>query len=230
MSTPTPTARRQGDSTREALILAAIDVFGRYGFDGASTRAIAEAAGVNQALIGYHFGGKSGLYLAAFEHIASIMQQRLGPIVTAIHAELEAAPSDPGASAISERCLAAIHRLTDGLVAILSSDVSAAWARLIIREQQSPSEGFDILYNAFMSRVLDTIGMLIGRIRDTDPASIETRLTVLTIIGQALVFRAARAAVMRQTEWQTLGHDELALIQATIRNNTTAILMQESPR
>jgi hypothetical protein len=118
--------------------------------------------------------------------------------------------------------------LTDGFVAILSSDVSAAWASLILREQQSPSEGFDILYNAFMSRVLDTVAILTGRIRGADPASIETRLTVLTIVGQVLVFRAARAAVVRQTTWQTLGRDEVALIQAAIRRNVTAMLKEES--
>ncbi|HSG63710.1 MAG TPA: TetR family transcriptional regulator, partial [Gammaproteobacteria bacterium] len=93
MSSATPDTRRAGESTREALVLAALDVFGRNGFDGASTRAIADAAGVNLALIGYHFGGKSGLYLAVFEHIAGVLEQRIGPIVTAIETELLAGPS-----------------------------------------------------------------------------------------------------------------------------------------
>ncbi|HET6470821.1 MAG TPA: TetR family transcriptional regulator, partial [Pseudomonadales bacterium] len=42
----------RGDQTREALIDAAIEIFGRDGFRAASTRSIADAAGVNQALIG----------------------------------------------------------------------------------------------------------------------------------------------------------------------------------
>src|SRR5579862_9588675 len=49
---------------RLRLLEAAIDVFGRHGFDGASTRMLAKAAGVNLQAIPYHFGGKEGLYLA----------------------------------------------------------------------------------------------------------------------------------------------------------------------
>ncbi|MFT7177522.1 MAG: AcrR family transcriptional regulator, partial [Halioglobus sp.] len=75
MELQTPTNR--GEKTREALLTAAMDAFGRAGFDAASNRAIADSAGVNQALIGYHFGGKRGLYLAMFEHISEQMQLEL---------------------------------------------------------------------------------------------------------------------------------------------------------
>lgn len=228
MNIDTPITARHSDSTRETLIRAAIAIFGRSGFDGASTRAIADAAKVNQALISYHFGGKSGLYLAVFEHIAGIMQQRVGPIVAAIEAEL-ATEQAGDAAAVSAR-LASLHRLTDGFVALLTSDESAAWASLILREQQNPSEGFDLLYTRFMSRVLGVIRALVARIRGTDPASVETRLTALTIVGQVLVFRAARAAVMRQMEWQTTGPDEANAIRQTIHRNVTAILTQKDSR
>lgn len=77
----------RGDATREALISAAIAVFSRDGFHDASTRAIAEPAGVQHALIGYHFPGKEGLYLAAFEHIAQLVG-RLGPVVDGIEETL----------------------------------------------------------------------------------------------------------------------------------------------
>ncbi|HEX6141368.1 MAG TPA: TetR family transcriptional regulator, partial [Geminicoccaceae bacterium] len=50
----------RGEATRERLLLAAIDVFGRRGFE-ASTRELAGAAGVNLAAIPYHFGSKHGL-------------------------------------------------------------------------------------------------------------------------------------------------------------------------
>ena len=92
---PAPPPAR-GDMTREALIQAAIEAFGRSGFDAASTRAIATAAGVNQALIGYHFRGKPGLYLAALQHIAAAVQQRMGPLVATISAELGLLPRHPG--------------------------------------------------------------------------------------------------------------------------------------
>ena len=46
-------------NARDALIEAGIEVFGQKGYGGASNRELADDAGVNQALIAYHFDGKS---------------------------------------------------------------------------------------------------------------------------------------------------------------------------
>ncbi len=55
----------QGDmDTREAILLAARGVFARRGFEGTSTREVAQAARVNNAMIYYHFRDKVELYRA----------------------------------------------------------------------------------------------------------------------------------------------------------------------
>ncbi len=54
----------RGDSAREALLGAAERVFARAGFVGATTAAIAEAAGLPKANLHYHFGSKEDLYRA----------------------------------------------------------------------------------------------------------------------------------------------------------------------
>ncbi len=51
---------------RTQLIEVAISVFGRLGFRGATTKAIADAAGVSEATIFRHFPSKADLYIAAF--------------------------------------------------------------------------------------------------------------------------------------------------------------------
>ena len=79
MPVRSPTSSR-GDQTREALVDAATEIFGRDGFHAASTRSIADSASVNQALIGYHFGGKPGLYVAVFDRIIRRVEQYLGPV------------------------------------------------------------------------------------------------------------------------------------------------------
>ena len=48
--------------TRRQLLNAGRRVFARLGFDGARVDLIAREAGVNKALINYHFRGKEGLY------------------------------------------------------------------------------------------------------------------------------------------------------------------------
>ncbi len=51
---------------RQRLLEAGLALFAEHGFAGTSTRAIAQAAGVNVAAIRYYFGDKQGLYRAAF--------------------------------------------------------------------------------------------------------------------------------------------------------------------
>lgn len=59
-------------NSRLALLKAAIPIFAEKGFEGASIREIADAAGVNSSLISFHFGGKAGLHAATL-HFASRM-------------------------------------------------------------------------------------------------------------------------------------------------------------
>ena len=63
---PAPAAgRAEGAAdTRELIFAAAAASFSTHGFDGVSVDAIAAAAGVNKAMIYYHFEGKLGLYRA----------------------------------------------------------------------------------------------------------------------------------------------------------------------
>ncbi len=77
------------------------------------------------------------------------------------------------------------------------------WGRfiysLILREQQSPGPAFDVLYNSIMKRLLHLTSYLAGKIRGIDQNCEEARLLAVTIFGQVVVFRASRAAVLKQT-------------------------------
>jgi TetR/AcrR family transcriptional regulator len=58
-------AHPRSEDSRAAILRAAIAEFARQGEAGARTDAIAQAAGVNKALIHYYFATKDGLYGAA---------------------------------------------------------------------------------------------------------------------------------------------------------------------
>jgi len=55
-------SRMRGDARREQLIRVAIELFSRKGFSGTTTKEIANAAGVTEALIFRHFPTKEALY------------------------------------------------------------------------------------------------------------------------------------------------------------------------
>jgi AcrR family transcriptional regulator len=55
------------ETTRQRIIAAAMQLFGQTGYSQASTRAIAEAAGVNEVTLFRHFGNKKNLLMACIE-------------------------------------------------------------------------------------------------------------------------------------------------------------------
>lgn len=64
------TQSERSDQTRARILEAAVTQFSEKGLDGARTEQIAEAAGVNKALLYYYFHSKDALYAAAIEYIA----------------------------------------------------------------------------------------------------------------------------------------------------------------
>ena len=57
----------QGRATREQILKATSDILRTQGGGGATTRAVAERAGVRLSLLHYHFGGRDGLMAALLE-------------------------------------------------------------------------------------------------------------------------------------------------------------------
>jgi AcrR family transcriptional regulator len=68
VSTGTETDRRasRGEATRQRIIEATREVLIEHGHAGASTRAVADKAGVNLSQVHYHFGGRHGLLIEVF--------------------------------------------------------------------------------------------------------------------------------------------------------------------
>jgi AcrR family transcriptional regulator len=69
MSSPADTDGRalKGQATRERIVQAARDVLVEHGHAGTSTRAVADAAGVNLSQVHYHFGGRQGLLIEVLQ-------------------------------------------------------------------------------------------------------------------------------------------------------------------
>jgi AcrR family transcriptional regulator len=69
---------RKPEETRRRLVDAAVRYFARHGLHGASIRELTRAAGVNVAVVNYHFGSKEGLYDAAVDEVYSRLRERIG--------------------------------------------------------------------------------------------------------------------------------------------------------
>src|ERR1700759_1999467 len=80
---------QRGEETRGRILEAALELFADSGFEGASTRAIADRAGVNLPAIQYYFGSKEGLYRAVVEQISQQMQAGVSPIADRVRDVLQ---------------------------------------------------------------------------------------------------------------------------------------------
>ncbi len=211
-TSPRPTKPDRGDVTREKLLTSSIDVFGRYGFDGATTRMLAETAGVNLQAIPYYFGGKEGLYIAAAEHLSSIIIGHVGELRTTILERLARLDS-AGEPMTSEEARDLLTRVVQRMIALFVSRQSESWARFIIREQMEPTEAFERVYANVMGPMIGMAGRLVATILGEPPASEHVRLRTLSFVGSILVFRMAHAAMLRQMNWQAVGADELDILR-----------------
>ncbi|WP_137679785.1 CerR family C-terminal domain-containing protein [Aurantiacibacter suaedae] len=199
---------------REKLLDIAIDHFGRRGFEGAATRAIAAAADTAMSQITYHFGGKEGLYLACADHIAARISDWHRPRIAEL-GDLEALDGDAAVDAICH--------VISGFAHLMLNPATKAWANFISREQQTPTEAFERLFNGAMRPVMDTGVALIRRARP-DFSEQEARATGMLIWGQVLVLRTARETVRRVMEVDEIDPATAALLIERLTQHTRCLL------
>src|SRR5688572_31125939 len=128
----------RGAQARQALIRAAVEVFGESGLEAATTREIAQRAQHNIAAIAYYFGGKEGLYLAVAQHIVEVIMARIGPAMDEAEAFLKEKRS-------GEKALAYLIRLLE--LSIATNQSMMPLTGIIVREQTHPTKAFSILYH-----------------------------------------------------------------------------------
>ncbi|MDV3468704.1 CerR family C-terminal domain-containing protein [Stenotrophomonas sp. C3(2023)] len=171
--------------TRERLLGAAVKVFARHGFGGAGIRVISAEAGVNVALVGYHFGSKEGIYLEVVMQVCAMVNQRLAG---AIETATQAAGCADGAAAVEAAC-ALLDPLIDMVLEAETSDV----ARIMLHEQLDPGPGFDMFHQTLAAPFVELLGALIARARAV-PFGDDERMSALAIMGMLLIFKSAQAS------------------------------------
>ena len=132
--------------TRDRLLGAAVQLIGEVGWHNVSTRLVADRAGVNQALVHYHFRSVSGLLIAATTATADTM-------LTRVANELTSQPSvDAGVALLLDE----IARYTaDDPEALLLLEAFLASTRLpVLREELAGTmRGFRASVEGWLQRI-----------------------------------------------------------------------------
>jgi AcrR family transcriptional regulator len=165
---PTDGRAMRGEATRRRIVDAARDVLLERGHGGASTRAVADEAGVRLSLVHYHFGGKQGLLLEVLERENELLlrrQQKLyaapGPLAEKWRTACDFLDEDVRsgyvrvlwelwAAGLADETLAAGWRDAMGAWRQLLESVFAAWAQeLDIELPLSPRAVATLMSNLF---------------------------------------------------------------------------------
>jgi len=195
--------------TRISLVHAAMQQFGRSGFEAASTRTIAARAGTNISSIAYHFGGKDGLRLACADAVAERIAQVARPLPV-LQGHL-----DPRSARLALRRL--MRRIVTFL--IISPEASDA-VTFVLRELAQPdSPVLDRLYPALVEPRHRALCALWSAATGQPAESEDVKLAVFSLVGQVIYFRVAAPIVQRRMGWQRYSRPEArAITQRMLAN------------
>lgn len=185
-------------------------IFAQNRYEEASVREIAAAAGVTVAMVGYHFDGKEGLYLAVAERIVQAGLERVGPAMIAARKVLVA--ESPARGDIVE----AMMRLLRDLLQTTRDEDTFDWARIMLREQLDSSKVGDILHAQLISPYMSTLAHLLALTAGRTVVDRTDLVRAFALMGQMIVFRAARDASGRLLGGHSLLGDDVDFLMDLI--------------
>jgi AcrR family transcriptional regulator len=200
----------RGEETRRRIIEVALRLFGERGYEGASTRDIAAAAGVNAPALQYYFDSKEGVYRACAEYIAEGWTAQFAPVVARAQATMDDAGAGP------DQVFEAFGQLLGGLADYQLLPDDAEHRRLfVLHEQvgQGPGILFEMLDKGLRPKMGELAGQLVARYCGLDPDDAVLRMRVMMMFGQVMVFSLGRRTLVSKLGWERMGPAEVALIR-----------------
>ncbi|MCH8178349.1 MAG: CerR family C-terminal domain-containing protein [Proteobacteria bacterium] len=202
-----PTAALAADApTRQRMLLVALDLFGRHGFDATTTRMLTQAAGVNLGAIPYHFGSKEALYAEAAEHLARFIAQQQEP---------------------------ALSRLQDAAArTLLAGDVPSSWVQFFLRahnEQGEHGQAFERIFAEVLEPAHVEVCRIVSRICDRPAHAFEVRALACLAFHQVMGLGLSDTVLLRRMGWTALTPERVEALLSLIAHSLRAQLAAPLP-
>jgi AcrR family transcriptional regulator len=170
--TPSTTGRMAGDERRLQILRVAVSLFAHEGFRGTTTKKIAEAAGVSEAMVFRHYATKEELYSAILDHKACS-----GDAVD---------PESMVADALKRKDDRAVF---EGLAfgALEHHEHDPEFQRLLLHSALEGHELAQMFFEKFVRRVYDFLGTYVReRQRDGAMVKMEPAIIVRAFVGMII--------------------------------------------
>lgn len=222
-----PTAALAADApTRQRMLLVALDLFGRHGFDATTTRMLTQAAGVNLGAIPYHFGSKEALYAEAAEHLARFIAQQQEPALSRLQ---DAAARTHDRQALIDLLVAFLctHART-----LLAGDVPSSWVQFFLRahnEQGEHGQAFERIFAEVLEPAHVEVCRIVSRICDRPAHAFEVRALACLAFHQVMGLGLSDTVLLRRMGWTTLKPERVKALLSLIAHSLRAQLAAPLP-
>jgi TetR/AcrR family transcriptional regulator, regulator of cefoperazone and chloramphenicol sensitivity len=211
-----PAVQARGEDTRRRILETALDLFAAQGYEGASTRQIAEGAGVNLPAIQYYFGNKEGLYRAIIEDITADTDRHMASLAPRVRAALDSADTP------REELAALLCEMLETFMGLVTSGMQVESRRLIFaRAEIEETPGLDTLHENGMRQIFNPCLGLLSRLHGKPTTDQEMTVRTLALIGQVVIFcNNHKRPVLAGTG---LDAESVRLMKVVVREHTEAV-------
>ena len=207
-----PAAQSRGEDTRRRILETALQVFATEGYEGASTRHLAERAGVNLPAIQYYFGSKEGLFRAVIDSIIERTETHMAPLA----AEVKAALAAPDTS--NDALLELLCRMLESFVSLVTGGPHMEAKRLLFaRSEVEDTPGLEQLHESGKHHVFTPCFELVARLTGSATDDEVAELRAMALLGQVTIFCHKGALA------SGLSPERVHIIQGLVREHTHAI-------
>lgn len=212
-----PKTQTRGEDTRRRILEAALEIFAAEGYEGASTRQLAERAGVNLPAIQYYFGSKEGLYRAVIADIIGQTEAHMAPLAPRVRAAVADKETQP------ENLLELLCAMLETFVSLVTSGPQIASKRLLFaRAEVEHTPGLDALHENGMEQIFEPCRDLVSRLLGKPGDDPEIVLRTMALIGQVVVF--CHNSALQTLNMPELNEATVQTIRALIREQTQSIV------
>lgn len=199
--------RSKADDTPTLLIEAGMQLFGAKGYDGVTTRELADAAGTNISSIKYHFGGKEALYRAVLKEIVDEITSLIGPLLHSLRTGIAAADGNREV----------LKRLAEQFVqswcrAVLVDPRTQIRIPPVVRELIQPSRHFAVMYKGFFSVLYDVLGELLAAARGRASVDDELRIQSHVVMNVVWGFIYTQSVFWHLMGWKAYNRERVERI------------------
>lgn len=213
----------KSETTRAAIVGAALEAFGSHGFDATTTRQIAAVAGVALPSVTYHFGSKQGIYLACAQLIVTRHQQDLLPLLGDVEALLAMTSPAP------EACLAMVRQLLKAVLrSFLAPPEGPASVDFAVRALREQGPGLSLLLEQIWAPGVALVARLIAAGRGAPP-DLHDRAAALGLISSLLAMPLGRDLSLGLLGIAALDDMTLGVLDGVVDRLTAGVFPQARP-